>query len=157
MCVGYLASSISPLDKREGNPSILALTGNCWPRFMAGGRFGRHFDKEHFGGIGMGKSSRCKGERFTLPCFEIYSPAFSFPWSTPSLPSQGTGIPTQVLPRFTGDTTLISKSALNSDPGGSLYIFWVPSSHSLLLCNRSFFFWESSWPRTCFPSIWSLP
>lgn len=78
-CVGYFGSRISPLDRREGNPSILALTGNCWPRFMAGGRFGRHFAKERFGSIGTGGSGPCRGEQFTLPSFETDSPAFSFP------------------------------------------------------------------------------
>lgn len=50
--------------EERGNPSILALSGKCWPRFVASSGFGKRVGKEHFGGIEVGGSSPCKVRTF---------------------------------------------------------------------------------------------
>lgn len=118
--------------REEGNINILALSGKCWPRCVAGSGWGRHSGKEHFGGIEVGGGHRCRGR--TVP-----TPRLGDPW--PSVPIPGThspftftrhaGLTSHVGTTRSRETTILtSKSVLCSDTG----VFFNSHSDVLFAC-----------------------
>lgn len=52
-----------------GEPRHLALSGKCWPRFVAGGGCDKHFCRELFGGIEVCGNGPCRGRTVHTPKF----------------------------------------------------------------------------------------